>query len=94
MTEWHGYVTDVDGDMFTAELQREGSHRRYLADFNMSQCGLSGVRPGDVIVVTPESVRLLDLGTWTKEELDEIRVRARIRSRQLRQNIDGGGDEI
>lgn len=80
--EWYGYVTDVDGDMFTAVLRREGE-QDVLADFSAAECGLSGVEAGRYIVVTPDSVRWLELPVWTQEQLDAIRERARRRSRAL-----------
>lgn len=87
MSEWYGSVTDIDGDMFTAILGREGSPD-LVADFSMAECGLSEIKPGDVIVVTPEAVRRLEPRAWTQEELDEILMYAREMSKTLRGKCD------
>lgn len=76
MSEWHGWVIETDGDTFTAEIRPESGFPVLEADFSMSECGLSGIEPGHIIVVTPESVRLLELPPWTQEEIDVIRARA------------------
>jgi hypothetical protein len=80
--QWDGCVLDVDGDTFTAELQREGCVT-VIADFSMTQCGIT-VEPGDVLIVKPDSVTKRDLGIWTQAEIDAIMRRARERSRRLR----------
>lgn len=81
MPEWHGYVTDVEGDIFTAMLRREGQPE-LCADFSMRECGIT-VELGHLIVVTPNSVKLLDLGVWTQEEIDAIKARAKERAQRL-----------
>lgn len=83
LAEWYGCVTAVNGDMFTADLRREGSPDLF-ADFSMSECGLSGLEEGDLLVVTPVRVRRLELPPWTQEQLDEIIERARERAARFR----------
>jgi hypothetical protein len=85
--EWHGHVTDVAGDLFTVELYREGGLCGVLADYSISKCGLSGVEPGDLVVVTADSVRLVELPPWTQEKIDAITARARQRRQAL--GLDG-----
>ena len=81
--QWCGYVTDVEGDIFTAVLRRDG-HPDLLADFSMKECGLAGLKPYDDIIVTPDSVRQPDPIVWTQEQLDAIWVRARERAKIFR----------
>lgn len=87
--EWHGYVTDIAGDIFTAVLCREGEPD-ITADFSMSECGLAGAEPGAYLVVTPGSVRRLEMPPWTQEQIDEIRREAERRLAQLLPLIDLG----
>ena len=84
--QWDGRVLEVDGDIFTAELCREGAPD-LLADFSMAECGVT-VEPGDLLIVRPGSVAKRDLGVWTQAEIDEIMRRARKLSRRLRQIAD------
>lgn len=81
--EWDGIVTDVwaDGDTFTAELRQEGSPDLF-AEFSMKECRVH-VEPGDLLIITPDSVIKRNLGRWTQEELAEIRRRAKIKAAQL-----------
>lgn len=81
--EWSGRVTDIEGDLFTAILTPADGGMELLADFSMSQCGIS-VEAGDLITVTPESVTKVPPRVWSQREIDEIMARARERSRQLR----------
>ncbi len=71
---WTGRVSDVEGDLFTAELERPDGPP-LVADFRRSL--LPDVRCGDVITVTPSAVERVDLGVWTAEELDRAKARAR-----------------
>ena len=50
--QWYGNVTNVEGDIFTAILRRDGQPD-LLADFDMKRCGLADIEPGDCIIVTP-----------------------------------------
>lgn len=72
---WHGWVIEVNGGTFTADLRRDG-RPDICADFSMSQCGLDGIEAGDLIIVTPDSVKRLELPPWTQEEIDDINKRA------------------
>lgn len=83
--EWDGRVLEVDGDIFTAVLQREGEPE-LIADFSMARCGIT-VEAGDLIIVTPQQVTKRDLGVWTAAEIAGIMRRARERSQMLRRNI-------
>lgn len=81
--EWSGRVTDAEGDLFTAILtpaDHEGAD--VLAGFSMSKLGIEAA-PGDLIRVTPESVRKVEPRAWAQREIDEIMARARERSRLL-----------
>ena len=84
--QWDGRVLEVDGDIFTAELCREGAPD-LLADFSMAECGVT-VEPGDLLIVLPGSVVKRDLGVWTQAEIDEIERRADEDMRLLRLNVD------
>jgi hypothetical protein len=86
--EWYGSVVEVweDGDTFTATAQR-GGHPEFVAEFRMSQCGIS-VEPGDLLIITPGRVTVREPRAWTAAELAEIMQRARERSRRLRLNVD------
>jgi hypothetical protein len=84
--EWDGRVLEIDGDVFTASLQREGAPK-LIADFSMAQCGIS-VELGDLLIVTPERVTKRDLGVWTEAEVAAIKRRARERLAHLRPNVD------
>jgi len=83
---WDGCVIAVDGDMFTAEVQRDG-HPALLADFSMAECGVMVV-PGDVLIVTPSSVVKREPRVWTRRELAQVMRRARKRSKVLRRALD------
>ena len=84
--QWDGCVLEVNGDIFTAELCREGAPD-LLVNFSMAQCGVT-VERGDRLIVRSESVIKRDLGVWTQAELDAIMHRAREQSRRLRQVAD------
>ncbi len=80
--QWYGNVTNVEGDIFTAILRRDGQPD-LLADFDMKRCGLADIEPGDCIIVTPDPVLRMERPVWSKEQLDAIWVHARERSRRL-----------
>ena len=86
LTIWHGLVTEVwdDGDTFTAELRREGCPDLF-AEFSMRECKAT-VQAGNVFTLDGEAdtLTVLDLGTWTQEELDEVMARAKIMAERLR----------
>jgi len=84
--QWDGRVIEVDGDIFTAELCRAGDPDVW-ADFSMAQCGVT-VEPGDLLIVRPDSVTVLDLGVWTQEEIDAIELRAHEAYLRLMENVD------
>lgn len=86
LAEWHGYVSNVAGDTFTAILSREGDPG-IMADFSMSECELPGITPGDLLVVTPDRVRRLELPPWTREELDDIQAQARRQAAELNPHV-------
>lgn len=83
MDQWDAVVTDVwdNGDTFTAELRQEGSPN-LIADFSMRECQVT-VQPGDLLVVTPDSVVKREPRVWTQTELDDIRRRAAILAARL-----------
>jgi hypothetical protein len=83
--EWTASVIAVwdDGDTFSAELRRDGTHFVLEADFSMRECGVR-VEPGDLLRVGYNRVEKMDPGVWTQEEIDEIMRRARELSRKLR----------
>lgn len=88
VSRWDGRVLEISGDIFTAEvIPADHAGPEMIAEYSMSQCGIT-VAPGDLLIVTPESVVRRDLGVWSKADLDAIRVRARERSRLLRRNVD------
>ena len=89
--EWQGLVIEVNGDLLTVELCREGAPD-LIAEYSMTECGLSGIEPGDVLAVTRDSVSKLDLGVWTEKDLDEIRERAREQYEQISRSWGGAGE--
>jgi hypothetical protein len=80
---WTGVVREVwpDGDMFTAELRRDGGPD-LIAEFSMRECGIY-VEEGDVLRIEPDQVTKIDLGIWTVQEVREIRTRAEKLAREL-----------
>ena len=85
MTTWDGIVHEVweDGDTFTAELRAEGQPDLF-AEFSMRQCEVT-VQSGDLFTLdgATDTFTLVNLGTWTQEELDAIMARARDMARRL-----------
>jgi hypothetical protein len=79
---WDGSVVEVDGDIFTVDLRREGGPDM-MADYSMKECGIT-VEPGDLLIVRPDSVTKREPRVWTREELDAIMARARKRAALLK----------
>lgn len=83
---WDGSVVEVDGDIFTVDLRREGDPDM-LADYSMKECGIT-VEPGDLLIVRPDSVTKREPRVWTQAEIDAIMARARKRAALLKRIAD------
>lgn len=83
---WDGSVIEVNGDIFTVDLRREGAPDM-LADYSMKECGVT-VEPGDLLIVRPDSVTKREPRVWTQAEIDAIMARARKRAALLRRIAD------
>lgn len=83
---WDGSVIEVNGDIFTVDLRREGAPDM-LADYSMKECGIT-VEPGDLLIVRPDSVTRRELPVWTQEDIDAIMARAEKRAALLFRNSD------
>ena len=88
---WSGRVTEVDGEVFSAELTSLASASILSAEFDVEQVGQhEDLKVGDLIYVTvrtvlsrtgypvkTSSVRLRRLGRWTARELEAVAERAK-----------------
>jgi hypothetical protein len=100
---WEGWVTDIDGDIFSAELRpldHEGPP--LIADFNMALLAVAGeeVYVGSSFYLTTRmiesngrnestsSLRLRRLGRWKESDL----LRAKVEAHQLEQRLQGHAD--
>jgi hypothetical protein len=104
MKKWQGRVTEVSDGILTAEmtpLDHEGP--TLLADFNLDLLAPDdeGLCPGDMVYLTVRTVpdgplyrtgvttlRRARLGRWSRQELDNIRSRARMKLESFLQNVD------
>jgi uncharacterized protein YciU (UPF0263 family) len=86
---WHGIVVEINDDELTLDL-RHDSHPDVIAEVSISEWNLQDAVIGDVIELDPENhaVRKLDLGQWTREELDDILARAQRQHERLMRCFD------
>jgi hypothetical protein len=89
LDSWTGKITEIEGDVFTAELVPDRDGQTVLADFTRDQIGNEVVEVGDIVYLTvrmvrgfsgytnrTSSIRLRRLGAWTREEVEAQKVRA------------------
>lgn len=85
---WVGKVIEISGDWLFLDCRRDGQPDLFC-EVQISRFNLGAAEVGSLVELDPaaQTVDLIDLGVWTKAEIDEIKVRAHERARQLRRNI-------
>lgn len=81
---WTGIVHEINGDELTVELRADG-HEDMFAEVSVSRWGLQKAEPGSILHLDTDAkiIRLLELGVWTRKELDKIKADAKARYERL-----------
>lgn len=104
MQKWEGRVTEIDGEVFSAELTPLDADDEtvLVSDFRTKvlEIGESALQTGDRFYLTARPVRLRGLlvttyslqlrkpGNWTVKDISDIRERTRSRLEMLRDNVE------
>jgi len=78
-----GRVIAVFDDEFIAEFADEEGTPLVGEFYRSALLPTNDVKVGDVVEITPTSLRVVDLGVWSQEEIDQIDAKAKTRFAQF-----------